>query len=289
MSPAAAGLAAALARLTAEPARTPVAGCTDLMVGSAEAASPPGPMLDLLALPELAGIRDLPDGGLEIGATTSFARIGGSQRVRRRYPALAAAARVVGGWQIQNRATLGGNVVNASPAGDSLPVLLALDAEAVALSADGERRIPYARFHSGYRTTALVPGELLGSLRLPPPPAGSRQVFRKVGTREAQAISKVVVAALGRVEDGVFTHLRLAAGSVAAVPVRLTEVEREVVGRDADQATAARAGRLAAEAVEPIDDVRSTAEYRRFVLGRVVARLIRGLAGREPERQEPGR
>jgi len=274
----------ALRRLAAEPGLRPVAGGTDLMVCEPEdRAGMPG-ALDLFALPELAGIRELTEGehagGLEIGAAVTFTEIRRSPLVRARYPALAAAAAVVGGWQIQNRATIGGNAANASPAGDSLPVLLALDAEVVAVGADGERRIPYREFHTGYRRTALRPGELLTAFRLPPPPPGSRQAFRKVGTRAAQAISKVVVAALGRVDEGGrFDLFRLAAGSVAPTPVRLGAVEAAIAGRPADEATAALAGRLAAGSVTPIDDVRSTADYRRFALERVVRRMVLDLAG----------
>jgi carbon-monoxide dehydrogenase small subunit/xanthine dehydrogenase small subunit len=274
----------ALRRLAAEPGLRPVAGGTDLMVCEPEdRADMPG-ALDLFALPELAGIRELTEGehagGLEIGAAVTFTEIRRSPLVRARYPALAAAAAVVGGWQIQNRATIGGNAANASPAGDSLPVLLALDAEAVAAGAEGTRTIPYREFHTGYRRTALRPGELLAAFRLPPPPPGSRQAFRKVGTRAAQAISKVVAAALARVgEDGRFDLFRLAAGSVAPTPVRLAAVEEAVSGRPADEETAALAGRLAAGSVTPIDDVRSTADYRRFALERVVRRMVLDLAG----------
>ncbi len=272
--------------LAADPALRPIAGCTDLMVGDPEErAALPG-VLDLSGIPELAGIREIASGpeagGIEIGAAATFAEIRRSPAVRARWPALAAAAAVVGGWQIQNRATLGGNAVNASPAGDSLPVLLALDATAVAIGAGGERRIPYRDFHAGYRRTALAPGEILAAIRLPPPPAGSRQAFRKVGTRAAQAISKVVIAALGRVEGGRIAELRLAAGSVAPVPLRLAAVEAALAGRPADAAAADLAGRLAAESVEPIDDVRSTAEYRRFALERVVRRVVLELAEPSP-------
>ncbi len=271
--------------LAADPELRPVAGCTDLMVCEPEKRADLPAVLDLLRVPELSGIRELTEGdhagGLEIGAAATFAEIRRSPLVRARYPALAAAAAVVGGWQIQNRATIGGNAANASPAGDSLPVLLVLDAEAVAASAAGERRIPYREFHTGYRATALRPGELLAALRLPPPPAGSRQAFRKVGTRAAQAISKVVVAALGRVVGGRFDLFRLAAGSVAPTPVRLAEVEAAITGCPADAETAALAGRLAAAAVTPIDDVRSTADYRRFALERVVRRIVLALAGAE--------
>ena len=228
-------------------------------------------------MPELAGIRER-DGFLEIGATTSFSAIRASESVRSEFPALAEAAAVIGGWQIQNRATLGGNMANASPAGDSLPVLLALDARVVLIGAAGEREVPYAAFHTGYRRTAIEPGEVIGWIRLPHPPPGCHQVFRKIGTRRAQAISKVVVALVGRLEEGRVADYRLAAGSVAATPVRLRAVEEMALGRPHDAALAAEAGRLAAASVEPIDDVRSTAEYRRFVLAAVVERATRELA-----------
>ncbi len=270
-------LAAALAALAEDPGLVPVAGCTDLMVCEPlERVALPG-VIDLLRVPELAGLRRV-DGGLEIGATTTFREIGESPQVRRDYPALAAAAAVVGGRQIQNRATIGGNVANASPAGDSLPVLLALDAEVTIAGASGDRVVPYREFHSGYRKTALAPGELLVAVRLPAPAAGTRQLFRKVGTREAQAISKVVVALAARLEEGAIREPRLAAGSVAPIPVRFESVERFLAGRRPDVETADEAGRLAAASVEPIDDVRSTAAYRRFALERVVRRMVLTLA-----------
>ena len=266
----------ALRRLEDDPALVPTAGCTDLMVRGPEALHQMERVIDLLAIDELRGIREV-DGALEIGATTSFSEIRRSAAVRAAFPALAAAASVVGGWQIQNRATLGGNMANASPAGDSLPVLLALDAVVVAAGARGFREIPYAEFHTGYRKTALQPGEIVASVRLPYLPQGSIQTFRKVGTREAQAISKIVVTMAGRLEDGRIAELRLAAGSVAPVPVRLRAAEEAVRGLSPAEA-ADLAGREAARAVTPIDDVRSTAEYRRFALERVVRRLVLGMA-----------
>jgi CO/xanthine dehydrogenase FAD-binding subunit len=266
-------LAEAVGMMAERPDVKPAAGCTDLMVGEPEARAGLGAVMDLLRIPELRGIRRW-DGGLEIGATTTFWQIRHSAEVNERFPMLAEAARQVGGWQIQSRATLGGNVANASPAGDSLPALLALEATVVAVGPAGLREIPYRDLHVGYRRIALEPGELLGWLRLPAPSPGSRQLYRKVGTREAQAISKVVVAVVGRVEDGAIVELRLAAGSVAATPVRLTAVEEGVVGRPAGEETAEFAARLAGEAVEPIDDVRSTARYRRWALGQVVRRMV---------------
>lgn len=276
-----ASLPEALEILAASPDTRPVAGCTDLMVCEPEERADLPAVLDLLRIPEIRGVREI-EGGVEIGAATTFSEIRGHPLIRDRFPALAEAAAVVGGWQIQNRATLGGNVVNASPAGDSLPVLLALDAVAVVLDSERGREIPYAEFHTGYRATALEPGELLAWLRLPDPEPGTVQLFRKVGTREAQAISKIVVALTGRVEDGVVTRFRLAAGSVAATPVLLAGVESEILGQPASDETADLAGRLAAAAVDPIDDVRSTADYRRFTLERVVRRLTRQLISSPP-------
>ena len=265
----------ALRRLEEDPALVPTAGCTDLMVRGPEALHRMDRVLDLLAVDELRGIRK-GDGALEIGATTSFSEIRRSAAVREAFPALGEAASLVGGWQIQNRATLGGNMANASPAGDSLPVLLALDAIVVAAGAQGTRVIPYAEFHTGYRKTALRPGEIVAWVRLPYLPQGSVQAFRKVGTREAQAISKVVVAMAGRIEDGRIADLRLGAGSIAAVPVRLRTAEEAARGMAPAEA-ADLAGREAAREVTPIDDVRSTAEYRRFALERVVRRLVLGM------------
>jgi CO/xanthine dehydrogenase FAD-binding subunit len=266
----------AVRHLADDPGLVLTAGCTDLMVRPPEALHRMERVLDLLAIPELRGIREV-DGHLEIGATTTFTDIRRSPLVRTAFPALADAAGQIGGWQIQNRATLGGNMANASPAGDSLPVLLVLDAVVVAAGPAGRREIPYAAFHTGYRKTALAPGEIVASIRLPRPPAGTVQAFRKVGTREAQAISKIAVALAARLEDGRLADLRLAAGSVAATPVRLRAAEESVRRMPPGPEAADRAGRAAAEAVTPIDDVRSTADYRRFALERVVRRMVLGL------------
>lgn len=266
----------AVRRLEEDPALVPVAGCTDLMVRGPEALYGMDRVLDLLGIPELRGIREV-DGGLEIGATATFSEIRRSAEVRAVFPILAEAASQIGGWQIQNRATLGGNVANASPAGDSLPVLLALDAVIVAAGPQGFREIPYGGFHTGYRKTALQPGEIVARVRLPTPPAGSVQAFRKVGTREAQAISKIVVALVGRKDGGRIAELRLGAGSVAPTPVRLRSAEEAVRGMEAGSEAAEVAGREAAREVTPIDDVRSTADYRRFALERVVRRMVLGI------------
>jgi CO/xanthine dehydrogenase FAD-binding subunit len=273
-------LSDALRHLAEDPGLVPVAGCTDLMVRGAEALHRMDRVLDLLDVEELRGIREVGreiDGAVEIGATTTFSEIRLSSVIRAAFPALAEAAGQIGGWQVQNRATLGGNLANASPAGDSLPVLLALGATVELASTAGSREVAYDDFHLAYRKTTLRSGEILTRIRIPLPPAGSAQAFRKVGTREAQAISKVVVAMLGRVEAGRIAEIRLAAGSVAPTPVRLRAAEDAVRGKAPGPETAALAGSAAAQEVEPIDDVRSTAEYRRFALERVVRRMVLGL------------
>jgi CO/xanthine dehydrogenase FAD-binding subunit len=267
----------AVARLQDDPELIPIAGCTDLMVvGASDTAKR---YLDLLQIEELRGIQRAGD-TLHIGATTTFREIGASEVVGKQLPILAEVASVVGGWQIQNRATVGGNMVNASPAGDSLPVLLALGATVVLAGASGERRVPYDQFHLDYRKTALRSGELVSRLIVPLPPPGSVQRFRKVGTRAAQSISKVVVALSAHREGRELSQVRLGAGSVAALPVRLTATEERCEGADLGPALADVAATTASSEVQPIDDVRSTAEYRRWVLGRVVRRMILSI---EPE------
>lgn len=257
----------------------PLAGGTDLMVQiTGELGEPPQRLVDLWALDELRGIAVDGD-ALVIGALTTHADIRRSPLVAELVPALGDAAATIGAAQIQNRGTIGGNVVNASPAGDTLPVLLALDATMVLASASGTREVAAADFWPAYRRTARRDDELLTRIRIPLVP-GREVRFRKVGTRRAQAISKVVLALAWRPDaDGAWSGVRLALGSMAATTVRATAAEAVIEGRlptreIADAAVAA----LAAE-LSPIDDVRSTAGYRRAVAGRVLHRLIRDEGG----------
>ncbi|GIW71251.1 MAG: hypothetical protein KatS3mg102_0793 [Planctomycetota bacterium] len=263
----------------------PVAGCTDLMVLDHAMRRSHRAVVDLLGLAELRGIRWAEGGGsaggpvVEIGAASTFSAIRADPLVRMHLPILAEAAATIGAWQIQNRATIGGNLANASPAADSAPVLLALDAELVLVGPAGERVVPYRSFHLGYRKTLLAPGELIARIRVPVPVPGTRQRFHKVGTRQAQAISKVVLAMCCRREpDGLLRGVRFGVGSVAPVPRRLRGAEQACEGRPAGAATAERAAAAAAAEVHPIDDVRSTAAYRREVLARLVRRMVLELA-----------
>ncbi len=263
----------AVAILAEQKDATPVAGCTDLMVVDHARRTERHAVVSLLRVAELLGIEEHDD-WLDIGAAVSFTSIRRHPSVRAMFPILEQVSATIGAWQIQNRATIGGNIANASPAGDSLPVLLALGAELELASAEGRRRLPYSAFHKAYRRTALRPGELIVRVCLPIPRGASVQRFRKVGTRAAQAISKVVVAlSAARLRDRLYS-VRIAAGSVAPVPVRLLGAEAAAEGRVPDAELADRVAAVASAEVEPIDDVRSTAAYRERILGRVVRRLL---------------
>ena len=261
-------------------AHRPLAGGTDLLVQiTGEIGPPPERVIDLWRLDELRGIA-VRGGALEIGALTTYTDIRLSAACREHAPALVEAAATIGAAQIQNRGTIGGNVMNASPAGDTLPVLLALDAELIAGSATGERVIPAGAFWPAYRQTAIRPGELLVRVRIPLA-AGREQRFRKVGTRRAQAISKVVIALAWRREPGSgdWRDVRVALGSVAATPIRAAAAEAALEGAQPTAATAGRAVDALRGELHPIDDVRSTAAYRREVAGRVLHRLLRDAGG----------
>lgn len=270
-------LAEALAARARHPDWLVVSGGTDVMVGAHRRPEPPG-VLDLFGVAELAGVRKAGD-VLRIGAGTTYAELLASPRVRHHLPCLHRACAEVGALQIQARGTLGGNMVTSSPVGDTLPCLLALDARVVVASeARGERRVPYHAFVTGYRQVDLRPDELLVAVEVPLPPDHAVQVWRKVGTRKAQAISKVMLAAVGVVEGGRVAHARVALGAVADRPVRLPAVEDLLVGQAPDEALAARAAEAVRATITPITDVRSTKEYRLDVAARLVAGFVRALA-----------
>jgi xanthine dehydrogenase small subunit len=272
-------LSAALELLTDRDAGwQPIAGGTDLMVQiTGEMGPPPKRVLDLWQLRELRGI-SLDDGALVLGALTTYADIRRSDLIRHHLPALAEVSATIGAAQIQNRATIGGNVINASPAGDTLPLLLATDAQLSLASTSGERTVAAADFWTGYRQTARRPDELLVRISVPLP-AGRQVRFRKVGTRRAQAISKVLVALAWREDGGVWRDVRVALGSVAPTPIRAHRTEHVLEGAAARATTADHAAELLAGEIQPIDDVRSTADYRRAVAARVLHRLLREAGG----------
>ena len=255
-------VADALKMLRDEGPLTPLAGCTDLYVALNFGTLRETRFLDLWRLDPLRRI-ERRGRALAIGALATYSDLIASPHVRRMLPMLAAAAREIGGVQIQNRGTIGGNVANASPAGDTLPVLAAADAVVVLQSARATRRVPFNEFYSGYRRTVRRDDELIVGFEIPP--VRGRQWFRKVGTRRAQAISKVVVA--GVVGDG---GVRVALGSVAPTVVRAVRTEAAI----ARGASVAEAQQVLTDEIAPIDDVRSTAEYRRRVAANLLARML---------------
>ena len=258
----------------------PIAGGTDIMVRITGELGPlPERMLDLSRLEALEGI-SLEDGALVLGARSTYTEIRRSTLCREHAPALVEAAATIGATQIQNRGTLGGNIANASPAGDTLPVLLAMNANIEVGSHRGERRVAAADFFPAYRQTALATDELILRIRIPLQ-AGRQTRFRKVGTRRAQAISKVVMAVAWRSHGPAagWSDVRVALGSVAATPIRAAAAEAALEGaRPTPEAADAAAEALAAE-LSPIDDVRSTADYRRTVAARILHRIVRDAGG----------
>ncbi len=276
-----------LAGATADEPITPIAGGTDVMVRiTGEIGEPPRRMLDLSRLGELRGI-SVDGDAMVLGARTTYTEIRRSGVCREHLPALVEAAATIGAAQIQNRGTLGGNAANASPAGDTLPVLLAMDAAFVVGGPRGERTIPAGAFWVAYRRTALAPDELILRVRIPL--SGGRETrFRKIGTRRAQAISKVVLALSWRedasaagvpVRNGAWHDVRLALGSVADRPIRAPATERVLEGAPPSPETADAAAEALAAEIHPIDDVRSTADYRRVVAARSLHRMIREAGG----------
>lgn len=248
-----------------------LAGGTDLMVNANHRATPAG-ILDLWRLGELGFIRVEAE-AIAIGAGTTWHEVERHPAIRARLAPLAAAAKEIGALQIQARGTLGGNVGTSSPVGDSLPVLLALDATIEVASVRGHRLIPYHAYCTGYRTTQLAADELIVAAHLPLPSAATRTTWRKVGTRRAQSISKVMGAAAITLDGGTVVSARVALGAVADRPIRITAVEDAVRGLPLSEA--AEAARAAVRAtIHPIDDVRSTAVYRREVAENVVARFF---------------
>ena len=253
----------ALRMLRDEGPLVPMAGCTDLYVALNFGTLAETRFLNLWPLGELRPIQMRGD-VLSIGALATYTDIIRSPLVRRRLPMLGAAAREVGGAQIQNRGTIGGNVANASPAGDTLPVLAAADAVVVLQSAGGVRRVPFSAFYTGYRRSVRQADELIAALEVPP--VRGRQWFRKVGTRAAQAISKVVMAA---VAPAAGEPPRIALGSVAPTVVRLPSTEAALAaGVSLDEAQ-----QVLIEEIAPIDDLRSTAAYRTRVAANLLARF----------------
>jgi CO/xanthine dehydrogenase FAD-binding subunit len=269
-------LAEALEGLHREPgAWRPLAGGTDLMVPFAAGRLADTRFLSLHRLAELRAV-ELTDAGLVLGALVTYAQVRQHPGILAQWPNLASSAQATGAVAIQNRGTLGGNLVNASPAADTPPSLLAYGAQVELSSVRGARWVDYADFHTGYKRTVMAPDELLTRIRVPAVGPGFH-FFRKVGTRAAQAVAKVCLAAYARVEAGVVREFRVGLGSLAPVPARARAAEAVILGCPV-AGLAVRLGPRAREAllgdISPVDDLRSTANYRRTVAGNVLVQVL---------------
>jgi len=256
---------------------TPIAGGTEIMVLYGAGKLPARKFVSV-ALPELRAISEGSD-WISIGAGCSFTQIRRHSGIQKHFPLLAQCASWTGGIANQNRGTLGGNLANASPAADSPPALFAYGAELELISSRGKRRIPYDKFHLGYKKTALAPDELIGAILLPKRFDDCLRYVRKVGTRNAQAISKICVAATARMNQGCIKEISIGMGSVAPTPLRLSATEQVVLGQELNDAVILEARRALATEMAPIDDIRSTAAYRTLVAGNLIEEMLRTFAG----------
>ena len=271
-------LADALDLLAREPGDwKPFAGGTDLMVLLEAGKLPHRKFLSIWKLPELRGISVTP-AHVTLNALTTYSEIRRHEILAREFPLLCSAAAETGGVATQNRGTLGGNIANASPAADSPPALLVYDAELELLSASGARWVPYCGFWTGYKQIAMRGDELIRAIRLPRNHNLSRQFYRKVGTRRAQAISKVCFAGAARMDTGRVVDVRIALGSVAPKVLRATETEKILRGEKPGPTTLRAAQETLAREIAPIDDIRSTARYRLRVAQNLLAEFCESLA-----------
>jgi OHCU decarboxylase len=271
-------LPAVLSLLAHEPGEwLPIAGGTDVMVQYSAGKLAARKLVSIWNLSELRSIETTAD-EIQIGAGCTYTDLRAHEVITREFPLLSSSASWTGGIANQNRGTIGGNIVNSSPAADSLPALMVYHAELLLVSARGERRVPYANFHISYRKTQLAPDELIRAVCLKRQFSGYYAHARKVGARNAQAISKVCLAALGLLTDGVVDDIRLAMGSVAPVPIRLSETESVIRGRSIDPQLIRLAKAAAAAEIRPIDDIRSTSRYRAAVAANLVGEFLEQLS-----------
>ncbi len=275
---AAASLPEALALLAESPGRwTPIAGGTEIMVAHAAGRLRAPRLLSLWGLSELGRIEVTPE-WITIGGGVTFGQIRRQAAIAENFPLLAQAAGWIGAIANQNRATIAGNIVNGSPAADAPPALMAYDAEIELVSESETRRLPYSEFHLGYKQSVLRPQELVLALHLPRRFGQHRQYLRKVGTRRAMAITKVALAGTSILETGTITEIRLAAASVADRPVRLLATEASLLGQPLTEKTISAAKQALRGEIKPIDDIRSTAAYRRQVAVNLLDEFLHELA-----------
>jgi CO/xanthine dehydrogenase FAD-binding subunit len=281
------GLGEALELLAADPAARPVAGGTDLVVGWRQGKRPlPESIVAIDRVAELAGTR-VADGALVMGALTTHAWLATSHEVRLGWTALADGAAIVGSPATRGTGTIGGNLMNASPAADTVAPLLVFEASLTLRSSGGTRTIPVADLATGPGHTSAAAGELLTEVTVPAVPAGGGSAYIRLEYRQAMEIAVVGAAAALVLADGRITDARLALTAVAPTIIRVPAAESALAGASADAAAFVSAARVALEAARPIDDVRASADYRRAMLEVVIARTLAAAAARAAGRDVP--
>ena len=260
---------------------TPIAGGTEVMVAFSAGRLSARKLVNLWGIPELRFIEVTAE-SFDIGACTTFLDLRANKAIAVELPLITKASSWIGSIANQSRATVGGNLVNGSPAADSSPALLVYDAEIELISNRGRRRVAYSAFHTGYKSNAMTADELIFAIHVPRRFAQHRQYLRKVGTRRAMAISKVALAGTALIADGVVNEVRIAAASLAPFPARMYETERAIVGKKISKETIMAARNALLNEAKPIDDIRSTAEYRRRVGANLLEEFLAGIESVEP-------
>jgi len=254
----------------------PIAGGTDLMVLFEAGKLPYRKLVSLSRIHQLRGFTASAS-HVTLGGLTTYTEIQRNEIMQREFPLLVKAASWTGAVATQNRGTLAGNIANGSPAADSPPALLVYDAEIGLLSERDVRWTKYASFHTGYKASLMEPDEVIAHISLPRNTWGCKHYLRKVGTRQAQAIAKVALAGLAKMNDGAVERIRIALGSVAPMPVRCVKTENVLAGRMLDRSAIDEAKAAIAAEIAPIDDIRSTADYRRRVTVNLLEEFLESL------------
>jgi carbon-monoxide dehydrogenase medium subunit len=267
-------VAQALALMNGAAVRALVGG-TDLVPQMREGRREVARVVDLKRVPELTAITEVPDGGVSIGAAVTAAALARHPLVATRYPAVARSVQLIGGTQVQHRASLGGNICNAAPSADGAPALICLGARAVIMGKDGRRETPVEAMFAGPGRTSLAAGELLVAIVLPPAPPRAAAAYLRFTPRREMDIAVAGAAAWLRLgDDGAIAEARIALASVAPTPIRAPTAERKLIGARVDAALFEEAGRLAAQDARPIADTRGSAEYRRTLVAVLTARVL---------------
>jgi CO/xanthine dehydrogenase FAD-binding subunit len=256
---------------------TPIAGGTELMVAFSAGKLGARRLINLWGIPDLRFIETTPE-SFVIGACTTFLDLRAHAALAAEFPLISQSASWIGSIANQGRATIAGNLANGSPAADSSPALLVYDAEVELISKKGRRRVAYSAFHTGYKTNVMTADELIYAVHVPRNFSSHRQYIRKVGTRRAMAIAKVALAGTARIKDGVIDDVRLAAASLAPFPTRLHETERAIAGKKITSDTIQLARHVLLAETKPIDDIRSTAEYRKKVGANLLEEFLNELS-----------